>query len=195
MLVATVGRLDPWKGHEVFLEAAAVVLERHPTCVFAVIGDVLFDSVRRRFGDRRQQMERRAKELGVADRVRFLGQRTDVPRLLGAVDVLVHPSREPEPFGRSVAEAMAASVPVVASRIGGIPEIVTDGENGLLVPAGDAAALAEVISKLLGDDSLRARLAAAGRAVARDRFSIEAHVEAVQRVYEELLEPVPATSR
>ena len=92
-------------------------------------------------------------------------------------------------------EAAAVALPLIMTNVGGIPEIVTDGEDGLLVPAGDVRALADRIAGLLSDRSLRARLARAGRATARRRFSVEGHVEAVQRVYGELLEPVSATSR
>lgn len=194
LLVGTIGRLDPWKGHEDFLEAAAAVHQMHPSAVFLVVGDLLFESCRRNYGNRREQLETHTKKLGLGGITRFLGNREDVPRLLGALDILVHPSVEPEPFGRSIVEAMAAGVPVVATRVGGVPEIVTDEENGLLVPPGDPAALAKQVSRVLGDDALRARLAMAGQAAARSRFTIESHVEAVQKLYEGMLEPVAATS-
>ena len=135
-LVGTVGRLDPWKGHRVLL-AAAEILQGRPRTTFAIVGDVLFDGARARHGAYRAELEREAERLGLTERVHFLGQREDVPRLLGALDVLVHPSLEPEPFGRSVAEAQAVGVPAVASDLGGLPEIVTDGVNGFLVPSGE----------------------------------------------------------
>ena len=131
-------------------------------------------------------MVRLAGRLGLGDRVTFAGRlgRADLARLLWASDAVVLPSRQ-EAFGVAVLEALAAGVPVIASRVGGIPEILRDGREGLLVPVGDARALAAAIAKLAHDPSLRARLASAGPARAAD-FSLRRMIEAYRGLYREL---------
>jgi glycosyltransferase involved in cell wall biosynthesis len=110
-------------------------------------------------------------ELGISDRFRFLGFTPDVRPAVVDFDILTLPSLQ-EPFGRSIIEAMALGAPVVATRVGGVPEIITDGEHGLLVPPDDPAALAEAIDRLLGDAALRARLGAAGRDRVHECFDV-----------------------
>jgi glycosyltransferase involved in cell wall biosynthesis len=142
------GRLMAAKALEVGLEA----LVRVPEVALVVVGD----------GPERARLERLAAELGVGDRVRFLGARSrgDVLKTLRAVDAAVLPSRW-ENFPHLVVEALAVGTPVIASAVGGVPELVHDGENGLLVPAGDAGALAAAIRRVVTDEALRSRLAAA----------------------------------
>jgi hypothetical protein len=187
LLCGMAGRLDPWKGHRVLLDAAAQVLLAAPRAAFVVAGDVLFAHGRAAFGGYRAELEARALALGIADRVRFVGPRADLPRLLASCDAFVHPSVAPEPFGRAVAEAQAAGLPVVASRLGGIPEIVQDGRTGLLCDAGDARALAAALARVLTDAGLRERFGDAARANAAERFTLDAHVRAVTAVWDELL--------
>jgi glycosyltransferase involved in cell wall biosynthesis len=117
--------------------------------------------------------------------VRFLGFRQDLPALMKAADLFVLPSVA-EAFGLVLAEALYLGVPVVASRVGGIPEIVTDGEDGVLVPPGDPLALAQAIGAVLGDSSLRARHAGAGRAKVVERFDFRLMVRAYEDAYESL---------
>ena len=132
-----------------------------------------------------EAVEAELRALGLGDRVRLLGERHDVPELLAAADVFVLSSRS-EGAPLSVLEAMAAGLPVVASAVGGVPELVVDGETGLLVPPGEPAALAEALARLLDDPGLRERLGAAGRERARDRFDLRglraAHLELYARV-------------
>jgi len=116
--------------------------------------------------------------------VHFLGFRRDIAACMCAVDVVEHTSITPEPFGRVVVEGMLAQRPVVASRDGGVTEIVEHGESGLLCTPGDAAALAATLGSLHDDGALRARLAQKGLETARARFGKEQYVEAVQRVLE-----------
>jgi glycosyltransferase involved in cell wall biosynthesis len=117
---------------------------------------------------------------------RVLGERHDIPELLATADVFVLPSRS-EGMPMSILEAMAAGVPVVASAVGGIPELVVDGETGLLVPAGDAEALAGALRRLLGDPALRRRFGDAGRARALEHFGVGAFRRAHIELYERLL--------
>jgi glycosyltransferase involved in cell wall biosynthesis len=165
-------RLDVQKGHEHLLAAA-----RDTTGVrFLLAGD----------GPVRGRLEARAAELGVEDRVAFLGRRDDVPALLAACDLVVLPSLY-EGLPLSLIEAMAARRPIVATDIGGTRELVRDRLDGLLVPPGDPVALAAAIGRLRDDPGLAARLVDAGAARAAERFGAERMVRAVEAEYEELL--------
>ena len=178
-VVGMVGCLVAWKGHSVFLDACARTLARRGAVALIAGGAPGGDP------GAVDRLRARTAELGVADRVRFLGHRSDVPSVMAACDVVVHASTEPEPFGRVILEAMALGRPVIAARAGGPGEFVREGVDGLLTPPGDAAALAEALDRLLADADLRARLGTGGReGVAR--YSIERHVELVLGVWERL---------
>ncbi len=160
-LIGAVGRLVPIKGLEYLLEAAALVVRRRPAAVFVLVGD----------GPLRLALENRARALGLVRQVRFAGWRMDVEHVYGDLDVVVLPSlHEGTPV--SVIEAMAAGRPVVATRVGGVPDLLQDGETGLLVPPRDPAALAAAILDLLEDPTLRARLGEAARGAAYPRFDV-----------------------
>jgi glycosyltransferase involved in cell wall biosynthesis len=182
LVVGLVGRLAPWKGQHVFLDAAAVVRRQLPTARFQLIGAALFGE-----GDYERQLRDRAAQPDLAGSVEFLGFCDDVPARIAALDVLAHASTTGEPFGQVVIEGMAAGKPVVATAGGGIPEILTDGQTGLLVPMGDAPALAAAIARLLADPSLRARLGAAGRARVLEAFTPDRTARGVEAVYDLLL--------
>ena len=169
-VVAVVGALETRKGHDVLL-AALARLDAAPVVAWCA-GE----------GGARAALEARAAALGLADRVRFLGRVDDVATLLAGADLFVMPSRH-EGLGVAALEAMAASLPVIASRVGGLPEAIVDGESGILVPPDDAAALAHAIARLAADPALRARFGAAGAARVRARFSMAAMAEATLAVY------------
>jgi glycosyltransferase involved in cell wall biosynthesis len=175
-LVVTVSVLRPGKGLEVLLAAVPAVLAEHPRARFAVVGD----------GPEHRRLEERAAAAGLGEAVAWTGFRRDVPTLLAAADLFVLPSRD-DAFPTVLLEAQAAGVAVVASRAGGIPEIVEDGATGLLVPPGDAAALARALSALLADPAARRRLAEAGRRRAEESFSTGAWLARLEAVYGELL--------
>jgi glycosyltransferase involved in cell wall biosynthesis len=139
-LVGVFSRLAAWKGQHVLVEAVAKL----PGVNCIIVGDALFGEQ-----DYAARLNRMVSDLGVTDRVRFLGHRNDVPKLMKAVDVMVHPSIDPEPFGRTLVEAMLAGVPVVATNAGAAPDILEGGKAGTLVPPNDAAALASAISAVL----------------------------------------------
>lgn len=180
-VVVTVGRLVPWKGQEIFLRALAPLIERRPGLLGLVVGgEEVYAS---EYPARLRQL---AAEMGVERHVRFMGHRSDVPRILAAADAVVHTPVEPEPFGRAVVEAMAARRPVVAAAIGAIPELVSDGVEGILVAPGDIDGVREALDRLLSDPSLRERMGAAGWArVARD-FTVERYVRGIVDVYRSL---------
>ena len=172
-IVLTVARLDSQKGHPYLLAAAAEI----PHAVFALVGE----------GGEQAALESQARALGIADRVRFLGHRDDVPELLAACNVFVLPSLY-EGLPLSVLEAMAAAKPVVATAIDGTGEAVVDGVTGLLVPPADPVRLAGAIRGLLADGALASRMGEEGRARVRREFSLRKMIEGVTGVYDELLE-------
>jgi glycosyltransferase involved in cell wall biosynthesis len=151
--IAMVACLRAGKRIDVLIAAAPHVLARHPAAEFWIVGD----------GPCREQLVALAKQAGVLERFRFMGHRDDVPTLLSKADVFVLPSRS-EAFPNSVIEAMAAGLPVVATAVGGIPELVADGLTGRLVPAGDAMKLARALIDLLDEPARAAELGHAGRA-------------------------------
>ena len=139
-VVGAFGRITPWKGQNVLLEALPYLPDVHAL----VVGEA--KSEERTYAEALRQQ---SKDLGLEDRVHFVGFRRDIPQLMRLSDVVVHTSVAPEPFGRVVVEGMLASRPVVATRGGGVLEIIDDGDNGVLVPPGDPNALAEVLTRLV----------------------------------------------
>jgi glycosyltransferase involved in cell wall biosynthesis len=180
-VIGLVGRLAPWKGQDVFLRAFATVAAGVPGLEARVIGAALFGE-----DDYAGRLRRLAQDLGIGDRVTFTGFVADVARELSDLDILVHASVLPEPFGNVIVEGLAEGVPVVASDAGGPAEIITDEVNGLLVPPGDVAALAGALHRLIADAGLRARLSAAGPGRAAD-FQPAAIGARVERVYRDLI--------
>jgi glycosyltransferase involved in cell wall biosynthesis len=147
-----------------------------------VVGAPLFGE-----GDYERRLHGLAEQLRVTDRVSFLGTRSDVPALMGLVDVVVHTSIEPEPFGRVIVEGMLAGKPVVATRDGGAAEIVEDMVTGRLVGPGDAHELADTLRELLGSPASRVRMGRAGRERAVSLFGLR---ESLQQTAEVLAEVV-----
>jgi glycosyltransferase involved in cell wall biosynthesis len=163
-LVGLFGRLSEWKGQHVFLDALAAM----EGVQAVIVGGALFGQEAYEARIREQ-----ASRLGLDGRVRFLGFRSDVPELMASMDVVAHTSIVAEPFGRVVVEAMMCGRPVVATRGGGVAEIIRDGETGLLVPPGDASALAAALGTILSDPALAQRLGQSGREDVSDRFSLQ----------------------
>jgi glycosyltransferase involved in cell wall biosynthesis len=170
-VIALFGRFHPWKGQQVVLEALARLPEVHALIVGApLFGEEAFAST----------LHAQAVRLGIAARAHFLGFRHDIPLLMAAADVVVHASVYPEPFGRVVVEGMLARRPVVATRAGGITELVNDGETGVLVPPNDAVAMTDAIVGLRADPRRSAAIAARGAERARERFTLGAMVRGVE---------------
>jgi len=171
LYVGIVAQLIERKGHHILLEALRNMPEREKLRV------LIFGK-----GPQREVLERLVREMGLQDIVRFIGFREDLPRWMGALDMLVHPALM-EGMGISLLQASAAKVPIVASDVGGIPEAVRHGENGLLVPPNDAVALRVAIRKLVQDPALRKRLGETGRRIVTEEFSIDTMVEGNLSVY------------
>ena len=177
-LLVVPGRLHPEKGHTYLFQALAAIRQRLERPVLALVaGAGPFESAYRE----------EVRSLGCEDIVRFLGFRTDIPDVIAAADLVVLPSVA-EAFGLVVAEALYLGTPIVATHVGGIPEIVEDGIDGVLVPPADSNALAKAIVGLLGDPERRRLMASAGRERVRDRFSFEKMMRAYEQIYERLVE-------
>ena len=176
-LVGIVGRLVPIKNHDLFLQACRILAaERQGSVRFAVIGG----------GELRGALEARARELGLEDAVAFAGWRRDLERVYPALDVVVLTSNN-EGTPVSLVEAMASGRPVVATAVGGVPDVVAHGRTGLLAPPGDAAAVAGAIGAILDSPELGSRLGAEARREALSRFSAERLVADIERLYDSLL--------
>jgi lipopolysaccharide/colanic/teichoic acid biosynthesis glycosyltransferase/glycosyltransferase involved in cell wall biosynthesis len=176
-LVGIVGRVFPIKNHRLFLDAAARVAGEEGNARFVVVGD----------GILRPEMEQHARRLGIADRVIFTGWRHDLPRIYPDLDVLVVSSKN-EGTPVSAIEAMASGCPVVATRVGGLPDLIDDGKTGCLVPSEDPAALAAAILRVLRDPDAAHRMGQAARAQVREQFRAERLIGDLEGLYTELLE-------
>ena len=179
-VVAAVGSLYAVKGHQYLLEAAPSVLGACPSTVFLVAGR----------GEREAALRAQARSLGIDARVRFLGFRQDIPALLAMCDVFVQPSLS-EGLSIAILEAMAAARPVVATRVGGNPELVVDGETGLLVEAADAKGLASAMIRILRDPAEARRFGNNGLSRASTRFTAAAMVREYEAIYDTALRLPP----
>ncbi len=177
-VVGLVANVRGSKGHNVFLEAARTVLAGKPDARFLIVGDgVGFDAV-----------SRRVRDMGLDPSVRVTGFRRDIPEVMAALDVLVLPSIRSEAIPQVIPQALAVGTPVVASTIGGSPELIRDGENGRLVPPGDSRALADAILALLRQPDRARSMALAGQAMVREHYTIDATMARTTTVYRTLLD-------
>ncbi len=179
--IGLIGRISPWKGQHIFLQAAERVHHRFPKARFVIIGAALFGE-----DGYDRQVRQLCAQLGLEEVVEFAGFRPDVQRAIAELDLVVHASTTGEPFGQVIIEGMAAGKPVVATNGGGVPEIVEDGRTGFLVPMGDAPALAEAIGKVLADPVQAKAMGARARQRVMDHFTVEETARRVQAVYEEI---------
>ncbi|PQV64702.1 Glycosyltransferase involved in cell wall bisynthesis [Abditibacterium utsteinense] len=184
IVIGIVGRLTPWKGQHIFLEAAALVHQKFPDVKFQIVGAPLFDAAAEGY---EAKLRRQTCDLHLENVVEWFGFRLDVPQLIEQMDVLVHASTSGEPFGQVIIEGMAAAKPVVATNGGGVPEIVIEGETGLLVPMGDAKAMADALLKLCANPQLAQKMGMAGRKRTFEKFGIDTTAGRVQAVYNSIL--------
>jgi glycosyltransferase involved in cell wall biosynthesis len=178
VLLGTVANLFPRKGYEVMLRALPAIVRAVPTVHYVIVGSDDHD-----YADRLKKL---AQELKIADRVHILGFQDPVQPFLAALDLYVHPALM-EGFGIAVVEAMAMGKAVVATTTGGLPEVVAQGKTGLLVPPGDAEALAAAVVSLLEDKVRREQMGLCGKMRAQERFSLDASVAQVEQFYGEVL--------
>jgi glycosyltransferase involved in cell wall biosynthesis len=175
--VGLVANLRGSKGHRFFLEAARQVLVEAPDTRFLIVGD----------GVGYEDIRRRVREMDLDTHVVMTGFRRDIPEVMAALDVLVLPSIKSEASSQVIPQALAVGTPVVATTVGGSPELIADGRTGRLVPPADAPALAEAILSLLRDPAAAAAMAAAGGDLVRARYTLDAAMARTIAVYEELL--------
>jgi glycosyltransferase involved in cell wall biosynthesis len=174
VVIGAASRMVPSKGLGVMIDAVDLLHRRHPEVRVELAGD----------GREREILEGKVRELGMRN-VTFLGWRK-LDEVIPSWDIFVQPSLQ-EPFGLANLEAMREALPVVASRTGGIPEVIVDGSTGILVDPGDARSLAEALGRLVADEGLRREMGAAGRRLALDVFSPEALGRSVESLYDEVL--------
>ncbi|MCO5101418.1 MAG: glycosyltransferase [Burkholderiaceae bacterium] len=175
--IGVVAQMIRRKGHRHLFEALKLLLPKRPQLHVLLFGQ----------GPLRAELEARAARDGLASNVRFVGFRDDLTQWMGALDVLAHPA-DREGLGIALLQAQAAGVPVVATRAGGMPEVVDDGVTGLLVEPGDVLALADALRRLVDDPALREQMGAAARARVLGRFSVDAMVDGNLAVYRETLQ-------
>ncbi|MCR9246381.1 MAG: glycosyltransferase [bacterium] len=185
-LCGIVGRLDPHKGHEVLLRAVAALT---PRAAVAIVGDAAFADSQSRVRGERERLVTLTETLGLTDRVHFLGHRDDTAAVIRSLDVLVAPSVAPESAPRTIAEAQAAGRAVIASRIGGVTEMVRDGITGRLVAPGDVNALRAALQELLGDDSEREAIGVAAREHARSNYAMPEFAKRIAAVLAATMAP------
>jgi glycosyltransferase involved in cell wall biosynthesis len=180
--IGLIGRISPWKGQHIFLQAAATLHPVYPTARFEIIGAALFSE-----REYEAHLHELCRALGLEEAVEFAGFIEDVPARIAELDIVVHASTTGEPFGQVIIEAMAEQKPVVATNGGGVPEIVEDGVTGMLVPMGDAARMAEALSYLLLNPEVAAQMGRDGRARVAAQFTIRKTARMVEAVYREVL--------
>ncbi len=183
-MVANIGILRKVKGHEILLAAVPGILKSFPDVCFLLVGD----------GPRRAALEAKAAELGISGHVRFTGFIDDVSGILSCADVVVNSSWS-EGLPQSVLQALAAGVPVVATAVGGVPEVVRDGDTGILVPPGDHDALATGVSRMLARPSDLADVLRRGRELVTERFSLAGMLNQTERLYRDVLEHTGSSIR
>jgi glycosyltransferase involved in cell wall biosynthesis len=175
-IIGVLGRLVPIKGHGYLVEALPMILEQFPSAMLLVVGE----------GPERGPLTARATSLGVSQHIRMVGAQFDLPSYIAACDVIAQPSLN-EGMGRTVLEALVMGKPVIASRVGGLPELIDHGGNGLLVPPASPSALAHAVCSLLWDQARLRRMSDSARHSVGRQFSVQAMVEAIDRLYGELL--------
>jgi glycosyltransferase involved in cell wall biosynthesis len=179
--VGIVGNIQAWKGQAVVVEAVREAKAFLPDIHCLIVGGIHRNGV-----DYARDLRRLVEERGLQKNVIFTGFRDDVADLVNAMDILIHASVTPEPFGRVILEGMALGKPVIATNLGGVPEFVKDGVTGRLVPAGDPRALADAILELLRDRTYRERLGDNARKEVQRRFVVQRHVEEIVDAYSRL---------
>lgn len=181
-VVAMVGRITALKGHSYFLKAMSQLVRSQPFIKIWIIGDAP-----RKKESYRQELEILVRRLGLSDFVEFLGNRSDVPQLLAQTDCLVMSSIVPEAFGRVILEAQAAGVPVVATKVGGVVEIIDDEKTGLLVLPKDTEAMAKAVARILNDRKLVQSMVAFAKKKLETKYTLDQMCGQTIKVYEELL--------
>jgi L-malate glycosyltransferase len=176
ILIGSVGNIRPVKGYDILVDAAAIICLKNPNVQFFHAGE----------GEMREQLEARCRELGIGDRFHFLGATKDVPCFLSALDIYVQPSRS-EGMSNAILEAMVARLPVVATNVGGNPDLIENDVTGLLVPGEDSSALAEQLLQLVRQPLMRNSLADRAYSRVHEKFHVSFMVENYKKKYLEIV--------
>lgn len=176
-----IGGIQEWKGQEVAVRAFALAREGNPHLRLFVVG-----GAHRAGQEYARRVEEDVRSLGIEKDVTFTGFRSDIPDVMNALDVVVHASVRPEPFGRVILEGMLLGKPVIAAAAGGVPELIDEGRTGFLVPPGDAAALAVAMRRVAADADLRRSVGERACSEATDRFSLRRHVDLMSSLYDSI---------
>ena len=183
ILIGHIARIDWWKGHEVFIEALASVANKNNKVKGFIIGglaELNYNRSKRYL----KTLINNVKRLGLEEKIIFTGHRSDIPVVLSALDIVVHASSIPEPFGLTVIEGMAAGKPVVATRAGGVLDIIENGVNGYLVPCRDPEKLAETIVKILSEKDQAKRIGTNARKRVSEKFTLKQQISSLQQLYD-----------
>lgn len=181
-LIGLVGRISPWKGQHIFIQAAAAIIKKHPEANFQIIGSALFDET-----DYEDSLHKLCRDLRITNNIEFVGFVNNVSAWIANMDILVHASTTGEPYGQVIIQGMAAGKPVVATNGGGVPEIVVEGITGLLVPMGEVGPMADAIEYILDHPSMAATMGSQGRERVLEHFTIQRTARMVEDVYEQVL--------
>lgn len=180
-VVGIIGNIDKWKGQYVVLRAIKEVKKKHPEIKCLIVGKVALRS-----GNYKQELDKYIIDNDLKENIIFTGFRNDVPDILSLLDIMIHASIEPEPFGRVILEGMAAAKPIVATNSGGTPEQIIDGETGILVPMNDSGKMADAIIYYLSDMKMAKEIGEKGRQRLIEIFSIKKMAEETEKVYEDI---------
>lgn len=180
-LVGCIGRIIPQKGQRSFLLAIPEVIKKYPETFFLIVGDVYLKEERYK-----EELLEIIKKNKIEDRVKFTGFRYDIRNLIRSLDILVFPSVAPESFGLSVLEAMSLGKPVIASKVGGVCEIIEDGVNGMLIEPNHPEQITDRIIQLLSDKEMYDTIALKAKEVAKKRFSLQKYVAAMEKAINEV---------
>ena len=187
-MVGIIGRIDWWKGHEYFIEAIAKASKQIPSLKGLIIGaleqNVVVDLNRRYL----EKLRSLVHALDLENKIIFMGARNDVPRIIASLDLVVHASSRPEPFGLVIIEGMAAGKPVVATAAGGVLDIVEDERNGLLVPCRNSDSMARAILQIISNPDRAKKMGMEAQRRVAEKFTVQHQVTAVQKLYDDILE-------
>lgn len=183
--IGIIGRLDPWKGQDVFIQAAAKVLEQNQQVEFVIIGSSSeYDEQTLKF---EKQLHKLVQELKLENSVKFLGHVEDLDHEMQKLDLVIHASKKEEPFGRVIIEAMNWGKVVIASDLGGPREIIDDGKDGYLVRANDVDSLFNKVLEILKDENEMARVGEYAREKVGEKFELKKQVRGIEEVWKKLI--------
>jgi glycosyltransferase involved in cell wall biosynthesis len=186
-LAGIIGRMDSWKGHDYFLEAISKANKQISDLKGLIIGDFETDVAINYNRQYMHKLKKLIRRLGLKEKIIFAGYRNDVPRIISALDVVVHASSTPEPFGIVIIEGMAAGKPVIATASGGVLDIIEDGVNGILVPCQDSDAMAKAIVQIISNPDQANKIGMAGYQCVKNKFTIENQIRALEELYDSIL--------